>query len=99
MIEVYIRSVRRGFVYPHDRRHQQTEEGRKRASAESPGRGKLLGSAKQSLDFLVVIDMRRLASVTMRQSPAGGISVRGSMALHQMAKRRTLPKRQTQAAG
>jgi hypothetical protein len=33
------------------------------------------------------------------RSPTGGISVRGSMALCQMAKRRTMPKRPAQVAG
>ena len=67
-IEVDIRSVQaEGFVHPHPRRHQQTEESRKGAGAESLGRGELLGSAKEPFDLLVAIDVRRLASVTMRE--------------------------------
>jgi hypothetical protein len=72
-IEVDIGSVQaEGFTHPHPRHCQQTEEGRKRAGAESLGRGELLGPAKQSLDFLVAIDVRRLASVSMREKSCRG---------------------------
>src|SRR5215469_3321780 len=67
-IEVDIRLVQAEcFVHSHPCCHQQTEESPKRAPAESLARQKLLAIAEQSLDLLVAIDVRRLASATMRE--------------------------------
>jgi hypothetical protein len=66
--------------------------------AKAFGRGKLLGSAKKLLNLFIAIDVRGLSPVTVREescgrNPAGGISVRGSITLYQIAKRRMMPKR------
>jgi hypothetical protein len=70
--EVDIRSVQtQGFVHPHSCRYQQAEEGRIGGGAESLRRGELLSSAKELFNFFVAIDVRGLASVTMREKPYG----------------------------
>jgi hypothetical protein len=56
-----------GFAHPHPGHHQETEKSRKRAGAESLGGGELLGLVKKPFDLLVAIEVRRFASVTMRE--------------------------------
>jgi hypothetical protein len=67
-IQVNIRPVQmKGFVDPHSRRHEQTEKGCIGTGTEPLMRGELLGSAEEPFDLLVAIDVRRLASVAMRE--------------------------------
>jgi hypothetical protein len=61
----------KGFVDPHSRRHEQTEKGCIGTGTESLRRGELLGSAEEPFDLLVAIDVRRLASVAMREKADG----------------------------
>jgi hypothetical protein len=61
-----------GFVHPHSCCYQQAEKGRVGVGAESLGRGELLSSAKEFFNLFVAIDVRGLASVTMREKPYGG---------------------------
>jgi len=56
---------------PHSGRYQQAEKSRIGAGAKSLGRGELLSSAKELFNLFVAIDVRRLASVTMREKPDG----------------------------
>jgi len=71
-IQVNIRPVQmKGFVDPHSRRHEQTEKGCIGTGTESLRRGELLGSAEEPFDLLVAIDVRRLASVAMREKADG----------------------------
>src|SRR5712691_6038355 len=60
------------FVHSHSGRHQQAEKGRIRAGAKSLGRGELLSSAKELFNLFVAIDVRRLASITMREKSCRG---------------------------
>jgi hypothetical protein len=60
-----------GFIDPHSRRHEQTEKGGIGTGTEPLRRGELLGSAEEPPDLLVAIDVRRLASVAMREKADG----------------------------
>lgn len=71
--EVDIRLVQtKGFVHPHSGRHQQTEKSCKRTGTEPLGRRELLGSAKESFDLLVAVDVRRLTSVMIGEKACRG---------------------------
>src|SRR5437879_12442421 len=70
--EVDIRSVQtQGFVHPHSGRYQQAEEGRISAGAKSVERGELLTSAKDVFNLFIAVDVKRRASVAMREKSCG----------------------------
>src|SRR5438105_13245287 len=67
--EVDILSVQtEGFVHAHPSYRQQTKKSCKRTSAQSLGRWELLCLAKDLLDLSIGIDVRSLASITMREN-------------------------------
>jgi hypothetical protein len=71
-IQVNIRPVQmEGFVDSHACRYEQTEQGCIGAGTEPLRRGELLGSAEEPCDLLIAIDVRRLASVAMREKADG----------------------------
>jgi hypothetical protein len=68
-VEVDIRSVQSdGFTDPHPSDRQQTEKSGIRLGTESLRGWKLLGSMKDFADFLVAINVRGLAPVTVREN-------------------------------
>ena len=71
-LEINMHSVQtKSLLHPHSGRYQQAEKSRIGAGAKSLGRGELLSSAKELFNLFVAIDVRRLASVTMREKPDG----------------------------
>src|ERR1700732_111015 len=67
--EVDILSIQtEGFVHTHPSYRQQTKKSCKRTSAQSLGRWELLRLAKEPFDLSIGIDVRSLASITMREN-------------------------------
>jgi hypothetical protein len=98
--EVDILSVQTdGFANAHPGHRQETEKSRKRTGAQSLGGWEFLSLAKEPLDLGVGIDVRSLASITARENAYRRNLSPRVQALSQLAKRRTIPRRQAQVEG
>jgi hypothetical protein len=71
--EIDVLSVQaKGLAHPHPGHLQKTKKSCIGEGAQSPGRVELLGLAKEPIDLLITVNVRRLTPVTMREKVRSG---------------------------